>query len=357
MNVPMPLSAEFAIRTLDMAITSDRQRFDDFVRAAPTGTPFHLTAWGRAIEKSMGHHAHYLFAERGGNIVGVLPLLHVRSRLFGQALISNAFAVYGGPIAESEAAHAALDEAAWALALRLGVPSLEYRDQERLRPTWPAKTETYATFKRALAADSEANLKAIPRKQRAEVRRSLELGLETRIARDERAVEEHFAVYAESVRNLGTPVFPKALFASLIELYGEEADILTVSKDGVPVASVLSLYFRGEVLPYYGGGTRAARALRANDHMYWMLMEHARERGCTSFDFGRSKTGTGAFAFKKNWGFEPKPLFYEFRLRDGASMPDVNPLNPKYKLMVETWSRLPLWLANRAGPLIARGLG
>ena len=351
------LAPAATVRTLDLSSAGDRDRFDAFVRERPEGTPFHLTAWGRAIAKGVRQRPHYLVAEHAGAIVGVLPLTHVRSPIFGQALISNAFAVYGGPIAEGEGVHAALDAAAWSLAERLGVPALEYRNQARLRPDWPAKTDSYVTFRRPLAADSDANLKAIPRKQRAEVRRSLEFGLDVRVAADERARAEHFAVYATSVRNLGTPVFPKRLFDSLIEFYGPEADILTVSKDGQPLASVLSLYFRDEVLPYYGGGTPAARTWRANDHMYWMLMEHARTRGCTSFDFGRSKVGTGAFSFKKNWGFEPTPLAYEFRLAPGQAMPDVNPLNPKYKLMVETWSRMPLWLANRLGPLLSRGLG
>lgn len=351
------MSATVTVRTLDLASATDRERHDAFVREQPAGTAFHLSAWGRAIAKGTGQQPHLLVAEAAGAIVGVLPLIHVRSPIFGASLISNAFAVYGGPVATSDAAHAALDAAAWRLAEQIGIGAIEYRDQARLRPEWPAKADSYVTFRRALAADSEANLKAIPRKQRAEVRRSLDFGLDTRVAADARASAEHFAVYAESVRNLGTPVFPKRLFDSILEFYGPDADILTVSKDGVPAASVLSLYFRGEVLPYYGGGTPAARALRANDHMYWMLMEHARARGCASFDFGRSKTGTGAFAFKKNWGFEPTPLFYEFRLAPGEAMPDVNPLNPKYRLMVDTWRRLPLWLANRLGPLIARGIG
>lgn len=342
------------VREIDLGSAKERERFDGFVNEAADGTAFHLTAWGRAVQAGTGQTPHYLVAESDGAIVGALPLIHQKSALFGNAFVSNAFAVYGGPLGEQGEA---LDEAAWALAARAGASSLEYRNQRRLRPDRPAKTESYATFRRALSSDPEANMKAIPRKQRAEVRRSLDFGLDTRVARDSQALAEHFAVYGESVRNLGTPVFSPKLFRAIVEFYGENADILTVSKDGIPYASVLSLYFRGEVLPYYGGGTRGARALRANDHMYWMLMEHARTRGCTSFDFGRSKVGTGAYAFKKNWGFEPEPLAYEFRLAEGQAMPDVNPLNPKYKLMIETWSRMPLWMANRLGPMLSRGLG
>lgn len=329
------------------------EEWNAYVRAHEGGTPFHLTQWAQAINDAFGYATPYLRARRGQDIVGVLPLTHVRSPLFGKSLVSNAFAVYGGPLAEDEDVHAALDAEAWALAQKFGVPALEYRNQSCMRPGWAAKAETYVTFRRPLHAREEDNLKAIPRKQRAEVRRSLTFDLETRIDQD---FERHFAVYAESVRNLGTPVFPKRWFQALLHAYGPEADVLTVCKDGQPLSSVLSLYYNGEVAPYYGGGVFDARKWRANDHMYWQLMLHAVERGCTSFDFGRSKVGTGAFDFKKNWGFEPTPLVYEYRLADGHAMPDLNPLNPKYRLMTEVWSRLPLPVANFFGPFIARGL-
>jgi FemAB-related protein (PEP-CTERM system-associated) len=342
------------VKAMALDTPQDRALWDAFVREHSQATAFHLSAWGRAIEKTFGHKAYYLAAVRGQDMLGILPLIHVKSRLFGQSLISNAFAVYGGPVAVSDDAHAVLDGAAWGLAEKLGLKVLEYRNQQRLRPEWVSKSETYATFKRGLAGSSDDNLKAIPRKQRAEVRKSLEKNLDVLIDRD---ADRHFAVYAESVRNLGTPVFPKSLFRNLLETYGDEANVLTVMHEGKPVSSVLSLYFRNEVLPYYGGGVEQARELRGNDHMYWMLMEHARERGCTSFDFGRSKYGTGAFSFKKNWGFEAAPLHYEFKLAAGGEMPDINPLNPKYKAMVAIWQRLPLPLANIMGPFVSRALG
>jgi hypothetical protein len=134
-----------------------------------------------------------------------------------------------------------------------------------------------------------------------------------------------------------------------------DADVLTVRHEGKAVASVLSLYFNGTVYPYWGGGTGAAHGLRANDRMYFALMAHARARGCTRFDFGRSKTGTGAAAYKRNWGFKPEPRLYARRSQGSAR--EVNPLNPKYTLMVRTWKKLPLWAANAAGPWISRGLG
>ena len=132
---------------------------------------------------------------------------------------------------------------------------------------------------------------------------------------------------------------------------------MTVTHSGKAVASVLNFYFRDEVLPFYGGGVRAARALAANDFLYWEVMRRACERGYRSFDFGRSKVGTGSFAFKCNWGFEPTALAYQFRLASGRTLPDLNPLNPRFASLIAAWKKLPLTLATRLGPLIVRGIG
>ena len=351
MNAP---ASSLVAEAVEIDLGDDRAAaaYDALVASLPGATPFHRAAWGRAVAAALGHRPRYL---RCGD-KGVLPLIELKSRLFGNAMISNAFAVRGGPLAVDAATDAALDASAWSLTRAAGVDVLEYRGGAR-RNDWPAKADTYANFARPLSSDREENLKAIPRKQRAEVRRAETLGLDVKVASDAGALADHFHVYATSVRNLGTPVFPARLFSELLRHYGPDADILTVYKDGVPVASVLSLYDEDTVYPYYGGGTEAARALRANEHMYWSLMEHAVMRGCRRFDFGRSKVGTGAYAYKKNWGFEPEPLVYQYRLADGATMPDVNPNNPKYRLMTDVWSRLPLWLANRIGPMVARSLG
>jgi len=127
--------------------------------------------------------------------------------------------------------------------------------------------------------------------------------------------------------------------------------------EGAAVASVLSLYHRGAVMPYWGGGTFAARGLRANDRMYYALMLHARERGCTHFDFGRSKTGSGPYQFKRNWGFEPEALAYGVWQAPGGPRRDADPTSAGNARLVDLWKRMPLGLANRLGPWIARGLG
>ena len=357
MSAP-PLHAPATIRAADLSHPASCARIDAYVRAHPEGTPFHLTAWCIAVARGCGQKAHVLLAERGdSSIAGLVPLTEIASRLFGRALASSGFAVGGGILAEDDRIAAALADAAWALGERLNCPSVELRGGRVADPRWHAKDDVYAGFVRPLAADADAELLAIPRKQRAEVRRALgfDLTVETGTAMRDR--DAHYTVYAESVRNLGTPVFPRALFEAVLDGFGDEADILTVRHAGKAIASVLSLYYGGTVMPYWGGGTADARTWRANDLMYYALMNHARTRGCTRFDFGRSKRGTGAFAFKKNWGFEPRPLGYAVRTADGAEPREINPLDPRYQRKIEMWRKLPLWAANRIGPFISRGLG
>ncbi len=328
--------------------------WDAFVDAQADGTFFHRAAWGRVIETAFGHPPHYLVAEQDGAIAGVLPLVHVRSRLFGNTLISTPFCVYGGPLALDRAATIALEDAACALMRETGARAVEFRHLHDTGSDWAARPGLYVTFRKPISGDAEADLKAIPRKQRAMVRRGMQNGL--RVVVDGNPDRLH-RVYAESVRNLGTPVFPRRYFRILAETFADCSDVVTILDGETPVASVMNFYYRDQVLPYYGGGTSAARGCAANDFMYWEVMRRAGERGARLFDFGRSKLGTGAFAFKKNWGFEPAPLTYRFRVADGGAIPDHNPLNPKYRLFIAAWKKLPLPVANAVGPLIVRGVG
>jgi FemAB-related protein (PEP-CTERM system-associated) len=367
MNAPWraePRSGAIAARGKGVALrfarlddALERGRIGTFVHGHPDGTPFHLPAWSAAVARGCRQHSHYLVAEAGSTIQGVLPLTEIQSQLFGRALVSAGFGVGGGILADTPEAAASLAEAAWELARQLGCPTLELRGGVHPGAGWHDESATYLDFARPLAADETAELAAIPRKQRAEVRKSLEAELDVSAGCHRDDVDAHYAVYAESVRNLGTPVFPRALFAEVLGEFGNSADVLIVRHRGSAVAGVLSLYWNGTVYPYWGGGTLAARALRANDRMYFALMNHARERGCTRFDFGRSKVGTGAAAYKKNWGFEGLPLTYYRRTADGATPRVINPLSPKYRLQIALWRKLPLPVANIVGPWISRGLG
>ncbi len=323
---------------------------------AHNGSPFHLPAWLIAIERGTGQRACGILAERAGQITGWLPLSLVHSPLFGRALVSSGFAVDGGILASETHVAQRLADAASELAQRRSCAEVELRGGHT-PAGWMPVTGKHAGFVTDLAEDDEAQLLAIPRKQRAEVRRSLKnpLTVTVGVKEDDRAA--HYACYAASVHNLGTPVFPRSLFDAVLRHFHERADILTVWEGDEPLASVLTLYHRGIAYPFWGGGVWRARETRANERMYYALMCHARDAmGCTRFDFGRSKVGSGPFSYKKNWGFEPQPLAYSRWTAPGAEARDVDPTSDAYARKIAAWKALPLHLANRIGPVIARGL-
>jgi FemAB-related protein (PEP-CTERM system-associated) len=346
-----PSASEVAVRGFTDA---DAQRWDRFIETCPGATFFHASGWRTVIERVFHHRTHYLLAERGSEIAGVLPLAEVRSRLFGNSLVSLPFAVYGGPAAIDDVAQQRLVAAAVELAETLAVDHLELRNCTPTCAGWP-KQDLYVTFRKSLLPDVDANMLAIPRKQRAMVRKGAKAGLVSTV---DSSTERFFGLYADNMHRHGTPPLPRAYFRELQEVFGDRCEILSISdRGGRAVSGVLSFYFRDEVLPYYAGDTLRARDLAANDFKYWELMRRACERGVRVFDYGRSKMGTGSFDFKRNWGFEPRQLHYEYRLRKGIEVPQRNPLNPKYRAMIGMWRRLPLPVANALGPWLVRGLG
>lgn len=347
------LDAALAMPTVRAASDGDAADWDAFVLAQPSAGAFHRWGWRDVLAARFGHRPHFLVAERDGRIEGVLPLVEIRSRLFGHSLGSLPFCPYAGPVAGEPAVRDALIDHAIELARSVGAAHLELRGLDRVRPLWPAQ-DLYVTFRRAIVADHDRNLDAIPRKQRAMVRKGIKNGLSERIG----DLDAFFGMYCDNVHRHGTPGQSKAFFRDLQRTFGPDCEVLTVhARDGRAVSGVVTLYFRDEVLPYFAGDTFEARELAANDFKYWRVMCRAAERGCSTFDFGRSKLGTGPYNFKRNWGFEPHPLAYEYWLSPGRAVPQNNPLNPRYRLMIETWRRLPRPFVQWLGPKVVGALG
>jgi len=348
------VTAALTIRRLDAHSAADAARWDAFVLGCPQATFFHRAGWQALIRDVFRHDTYFLYAESGGCIRGVLPLAHVKSRLFGNALTSLPFSVYGGVAALDEDAAVALEREGDKLAQSLGVDHMELRNVQRRHTDWPLQ-DLYVTFRKQIAPKEEDNMLAIPRKQRAMVRKGIKNGLTSHI---DTTVDRFFALYADNVHRHGTPALPKAYFKGLCRVFGPDCEVLIIcAPDGRAISSVLSFYFRDEVLPYYAGDDEAARELAANDFKYWELMRLACASGLKVFDYGRSKQGTGSYAFKKNWGFEPTPLHYEYRLYKSDGVPQNNPANAKYRLLIAAWKRMPIGLANWLGPKIVRNLG
>ena len=351
--------------TVRQCTADDRAAWEAFVESAPQATFFHRFGWKRVLQEAFGHTPYFLLAEQPAaagqqengqpaRVVGVLPLALVHSRLFGNKLASLPFCVYGGIVASSDDAAEALRVHACELAEQLNVGALELRNLYPSDTDWPVK-DLYFTFRKDISADHDANLKGIPARQRAMVRKGIAAGL---VSEEDAGCKRFYKVYAESVRNLGTPVFGRRYLEILRDEFGADCRVLMIRDGDEDVTGVMSFYFRNQVLPYYGGSIARARSIKgSNDFMYWELMRRSADEGLSCFDFGRSKRDTGPYKFKKNWGFKPEPLPYEYYLVSSRQVPDVNPTNPRYRLLVNTWRRLPLPVANLIGPGLARSLG
>ncbi|MDO6425483.1 FemAB family PEP-CTERM system-associated protein [Thalassotalea sp. 1_MG-2023] len=333
----------------------DFTRWDNYVRTHKQGSFFHLSGWMSVISKSFGHSCYYIMAEDGDQVLGVLPLVEVKSALFGHALISTPFCVYGGAIADNDDVVRELESHAKTLSESLEVDYLELRYRHAQNNGLLLK-QVHSTFGCELAEDSEQILAKVKKKQRAVIRHSLKNELKHQVTHD---VEQFYQLLSESYRNLGTPIFSKQYFENLMNEFSQNADILVVNDaEGNPSNAVMNFYFNDQVLPYYGGGNSASRAIKSADYMYYQVMCHAKEeKGSQWYDFGRSKHDSGPYKYKKNWGMEPEPLHYYYHLVNAKELPNLSPNNPKYKLFINLWQKLPLKVSQFLGPFLSKYLG
>ncbi|HET7208499.1 MAG TPA: FemAB family XrtA/PEP-CTERM system-associated protein [Terriglobales bacterium] len=351
MSIPLTCTPYAAANVCSYNSAMERG-WDAFVSRHVQGTLFHLTAWKRAIERAFGFESRYLAVVDRGEIRGVLPLFLVRNLVQGKALISVPFGVYGGICADDDETSQLLREAACGLARQERVQYLELREQSPTpHPEFECK-RLYVTFDRELPPDPDELLNSFPRDTRYMIRKAHKNGLHAVV--DNAQLDLLYDIYAYSVWQLGSPVFPKHYFRMLMEEFGDRCEITTIWHQNRAVAGVMSFRFNDWVLPYYGGSLAEGRQLAANNLMYWEVMRRASERGIRYFDFGRSKLGTGAYAFKMQWNMRERPLPYQFYLVRRKTMPNFSPANPRFHLGVNLWKRIPLTVANTFGPSLVR---
>ena len=331
---------------------SDHIAWDQFVRAHPHGSPFHLQAWRKAIERTFGYRSCYLIAERGDQVCGLLPLFLVSNPLMGRVLLSSPFAVYGGALCDGEEARQALRGAVAEQGRRERVDYVELRNAWEEQCLGFERVRRYVTFTQELAGTEDTLLEGIPRKTRAAVRKSLKFEFKPQPTRD---FGPFARLYLANLRRLGTPAFPLRHFANLLEEFGAEADVREMRLDGQLAAAVFTFYFRGQVMPYYGASDPAFHAQQPNNYMYWELMRWGLANGFRLFDFGRSKMQeSGSFDFKAHWGMAMRELPYEVLLVRRRELPNFSPNNPKFELFLKVWQRLPLAVTNALGPFLLK---
>lgn len=327
------------------------EQWDRFVMGSPSATFFHLTGWKTVIEKVLGRECLYLAAYRGSEITGVLPVSRVRSRLFGDSLVSLPLAVYGGICADDQASYFSLLQAGGDLANRLGVKYLELRNRTEPYATSLPGRDLYVTFLQDLTPGPEKLLKALPRDTRYAVRKGQKAGLTWS---EDLSLPEFYEIYAQSVHRLGTPVFSRKLFACLRSEFPRQVRLFGVRKGKTAIAGVLCFYFQDQVLPYYAGALSEYYKDAPNNFMYWSLMEQSCQEGLRWFDFGRSKRGTGSFDFKSSWGMTAIELPYKYHLARAKEIPHLSPIDKKFQLPVAAWKRLPFSWTKVIGPQLIR---
>lgn len=327
--------------------------WDRYVRLAAGGTFFHQLGWRWLVERCFGHKAHYLAALREGRIVGALPLFELKSLLFGHSLVSIPFAIGGGVVADDREAARALIGEAKALARELQVDYLELRSETPLDDPELLAKDLYVTFRADLAMGEEALLQRMERKRRQMFNYVAKAPFTHRVA----GLEElplFYRMFCESMRHHGTPVYPKRFLEEILDRFPADSNLFFVYHDGRPVAGVLNLLFGDVVMPFYAGADRHEKPRGVDEYLYLSIMRWGRENGFKTFDFGRSKRGTGAFKFKQRWGMDEVPLAYQYYLVKARELPDVSPANPKYQTAIKVWRKLPVAVTRLIGPRIVK---
>lgn len=337
------------------ATAADDPRWDAYVERAPGASRYHLSAWRRILTSTFGHDAHYLMSVGdAGQVDGVLPLVRVRSRLFGDFLVSLPHVNYGGVCADTPAVAAELEGRAVELARRLGVGHLELRS-EQAPATGLAVRVTKVSMRLPLPGSADDLWKALGSKLRNQIKRPERENVTVRIGREDE-LDAFYHVFSVNMRDLGTPVYTRRLFATVLRELPDTSTIVSVYRAGEPVASALLVGFRDAIEVPWASSLRAHNSIGVNVYLYWHLLKHASERGYRTFDFGRSSPDSGPYKFKLQWGAQPVPLEWQHWVPEGRAIPQVNPQNERYQLAVRVWQRLPLPLTRLIGPHIVRNI-
>jgi FemAB-related protein (PEP-CTERM system-associated) len=334
---------------------TDRTVWNAYVDSHQEATNYHRYGWRDVVEKSFGHPCHYLAAkDNRGAVVGVLPLVFMKSMLFGSFLVSLPFFNYGGMLCDSREIGGALLVEAAKLRKELGAEHVELRHISQWSDEMPSKRHK-VTMMLELADDADTQWKGFNAKLRNQVRKAEKSGLTAKVGGSE-LLEDFYTVFVRNMRDLGTPVYSRKLFAEVLNAFPHHTRIIAVYLEGEPVAAGLITWFRGIVEIPWASSIRDYNPLCPNNLLYWTALQHAMSIGSKSFDFGRSTPGEGTYRFKEQWGAKPVQLNWQYLLPDGASLPELNNKNPKFEMAIKVWQKLPLPITRILGPQIVRNI-
>ena len=339
---------------MNVEICHDAALWDSYVGSVPEASNYHRWGWRAAIEETFGHKAYYFSAMDNGHIKGVLPLVHIKSRIFGHFLVSVPFFSYGGVLATTPYAAASLTRAAERLALEVGAQHIELRQGSEFSTAW-TDLAPKVTMEVKLPGTVQELSERLSSKMRKRIRFARKNGLEPQWGGPE-ALAYFYPVFATNMRNLGTPVYPRNWFENICHRFPGQIRILTLLEHGRPVASAFVSIFRDTVELPWAATLPESRDKFSPLLLYWTLLEWALENGYRRVDLGRCTPGSGNHDFKKRWVCDEKPLHWYYWLAPGATVPELRPDNPRYRMATQVWKHLPLTVANLLGPWIVRSI-
>lgn len=334
----------------------DKNQWNRYVMKSGTATCYHLIGWKNIIENSFGHKTYYLLAEgRKNEIKGILPLIHLKSVLFGNFMVSLPYFNYGGLCADNEDISNQLLKEASTIALEKNIKYIELRHVYQTNNGLTVKTAK-VSMRLDLPHKSEELWKSFPSKLRSQIKKPLKEGMYANFGREEE-LESFYDVFSVNMRDLGTPVYSKAFFRNILREFPETTWIYTVyTKFGNPAASGFIIGFKEILEIPWASSLRCYNHFHPNMLLYWSVLKFACDNGYKVFDFGRSTPGEGTYRFKEQWGAKPIQLYWYYWMKNRGSLPELNPKNPKYRLAIKIWQRLPVGLTTLLGPKIVKNI-
>jgi len=341
--------------TVEELAPGDAESWDAFAEQHGAATVYHLARWRDVIAHAFGHPTHYLLArDATRQIVGVMPIARINSRLFGHYMVSLPYFTYGGPLGKDSQTIAALTAAACKIGKQFGCKHLEVREQSPPQHGWAVR-EDKVSMVLPLAGTEEGLWKQLSSQRRSQIRKAQAAGPEVCVG-GAQLLDDFYAVFARNMRDLGTPVYGRIFFETMLATFPENIRIVSVRLNGTAVGAAFLIGFRDSMEVPWVSTIREHNAQFMNTLLYWEILNAVQKLGYRNFDFGRSTKNAGTYQFKKQWGAKPRQLFWSYWLAEGAKMPNLTPQSGKFKLAVRVWQRLPLPLANCIGPVIVKDL-
>jgi len=329
--------------------------WDEFVVSHHECTMYHLLGWKNVLEKEFGLTPRYLVAlDEQSTVLGVLPMFIMRNIIGKKFLISNPFSNFAGVCANTEDTKKKLLDFATTLGQEEGVHYIEFRHLgERKFAEFPAK-ESFVNFMLDMQKGVDQIWSDLSSRNRGKVRKAEKAGLRTDTGK--KYLPAFYEIFTKNLRRLGTPVFAPSFFERLIREFPDQSDIFVLNLDGKTVSAMFMFKFRDTIAEPWVGSFVEYNKIYVNNLLYWKAICYASEKGYRYFDFGRSTDGTGTYRFKKQWGAEPVPLYYEYFLNRAKAIPKVDAVDNKYQSIINLWKRLPLAITNTIGPKVVKYL-